>query len=94
LSKEELHAHWQRIRGDLQRIYEVANVPSADDAKHLFFEYMSANELGLAYELICDQLHETGLPISTELYRIIQSVGSSMEYSEKQYERLRRLVRA
>jgi hypothetical protein len=92
LSKD-LRAHWQRIRGDLERIYELANTLFADEEKDLFFEYVTANELGLAYELICDRLHEAGSPISAELYRLIQSAGSLMEYEPQQHEKLKPLIR-
>jgi hypothetical protein len=92
LEKQEFNSQRERIRLELERIHKQLHVHFGAETERLFFEFLGANELGLAYQLICDHLDEYRIPISPELYRMIQSAGSHMEYEPEEYEKLKSLV--
>jgi len=55
-------------------------------------EFLENQEWGLAYEMLCEQIYEFELPISSELYENILSIGESMEMNPTIWLKLKSLI--
>ena len=89
----ELNSLWDRLQKDIRRIYTQSPVRFDESAERQFFEYLDLNELGLAYEELCDLMKEKGCSIGAELYAVIFSTGTEMGLTPDTWERLKPLVR-
>lgn len=79
---------WQQIQQRLRDLYEQFSNNFDDAQRRLFLEYLEANELGLAYELLCDALSESQERIAPDIFRVIRDVGLEMEIPPNTWERL------
>jgi hypothetical protein len=54
-----------------------------------FQESLDANELGVAFDLLCWKFGETGQPISEAVYELLVSAGSMMDISASAWTKLK-----
>jgi hypothetical protein len=57
------------------------------------FRREAANELGIAFDLLCWKFGETGHKISEAVYDMLAEAGSMMEMPPSQWTKLKTLVR-
>ncbi len=63
-----------------------------EEDKH-FQESLDANELGIAFDLLCWKFGETGRQISGDVYELLIGAGSMMDISPSVWTKLKPLVR-
>jgi hypothetical protein len=86
MALNNLREHWESLSRDLHRAYSSAGACLNDEQRSLFFEYLEHNELGLAYELLCEKLAQEQAKIAPEVYELLQSLGRRMELSPSTWE--------
>jgi hypothetical protein len=81
--------HCEKIEQLLRDVrQQLPNVLTAEEGKY-FDESLEANELGIAYDLVCDKLDELNVPISQPLYNLLAIVGFEMGYDPAPSRRLK-----
>jgi hypothetical protein len=86
MALDNLHEHWDILSRDLLRAYRFAEACLNDEQGSLFFEYLEHNELGLAYELLCEKLAQERVKIAPDVYELLRSMGLRMELSPSTWE--------
>ena len=76
---------FESLSRDLRRAHDCVRTCLSDE-RSLFFEYLEHNELGLAYELLCERLAQEQVKIAPEVYELLRSMGLRMELSPSTWE--------
>ena len=92
MERDEWVQHCDEVSQLLRRIREQSGLPFTPDEESHFQESLDANELGIAFDLLCWKVEETGKPISQPLYDLIADAGSRMECSPSAWEKLKTLI--
>jgi hypothetical protein len=77
----------------LRQILQQGSPPFTPEESRHFQESLAANELGIAFDLLCWKFGETGHQISEDVYDMLADAGSMMEIAPSQWTELKPLVR-
>lgn len=56
-------------------------------------EMVKYNEYGVGFEIVCTQLFEYDIKISSEIYEKLEALGKSMKLKEETWNYLRALIK-
>ena len=84
--------HCENVNRLLRQIREKSGLAFTPEEESRFLESLDANELGIAFDLLCWKVEETGKPISQPLYDLIVDAGSRMGCSPSDWENLNPLI--
>jgi hypothetical protein len=56
-------------------------------------ELIAHGEYGVALDLLCTQVYEYEIPVSSEAYKLIEACGTRMQMEESSWSYLRELLR-
>ena len=93
MDRNESVRHFENLNRLLKVIREKGVIPFTPEEENHFQESLNANELGIAFDLICWKIEQAGLPISSEVYDLIVDTGSRMECSPADWQNLKAFVR-
>ena len=85
--------HCEDVARTLRQILDRGSVPLTTEEEFRFQEYLDANELGLAFDLLRWKIEDTAVAISPQVYDLIADAGSKMEYPPNTWEKLKRSIR-
>jgi hypothetical protein len=80
--------HCAEVRELLQQIRQQAPSLLTLEEQELFGELLSANELGVAFDLVCDKFVEAGRPLSQSVLDLLANAGNKMQYFPESLKRL------
>jgi hypothetical protein len=92
MERDEWIQHCDEVSQLLRQIREQGGLPFTPDEESYFKESLDANELGIAFDLLCLKVEETGKPISQQLYDLIVDAGSRMGCPPNDWENLKTLI--
>jgi len=93
MERDEWIRHCNNVNRLLRQIREQGGLPFTPEEEMHFQESLDANELGIAFDLLCWKFEHTGGPISQPLYDLIADAGSRMECSPSDWEKLKTFIR-
>jgi hypothetical protein len=89
MEKQDWVSHCDEVNGLLQRIRQQApNLLTLDEGES-FEEALGANELGVAFDLLCDKFDEAGRPLSQSVHDLLMIARNKMQYAPESLKRLR-----
>ena len=92
MERDKWVQHCDEVSHLLRQIRELGGLSfTLDEASH-FQESLDANELCIAFDLLCWKVEETGKTISQPLYDLIADAGSRMGCSPNDWENLKTLI--
>jgi len=80
--------HCAEVRELLQQLRQQAPNLLTLEEQELFGELLSANELGVAFDLVCDKFLEAGRPLSQSVLDLLANAGDKMQYAPESLKRL------
>jgi hypothetical protein len=92
MERDKWVQHCDEVSQLLRQIREHCGLPFTPGEESHFQESLDANELGIAFDLLCWKVEETGKPISQPLYDLIVDAGSRMGCSPSDWENLNPLI--
>ena len=87
LTQSEKIKFWQDIETNIDHALTLCEAQISDVAVKDIREYLSHNELGLAWEIFCEELIGSGQAPSNQTGPLILEVGSRMGYDRPQAHR-------
>lgn len=85
---QDMQAHWAAVAEDLNRIRERVAASLTGSESLLIGDFIDNNELGLAFEHICDALARSTSPLPVDVYELLAITGARMELDPVLWERL------
>jgi hypothetical protein len=79
LSKNEKLAHWDESARMLRELVSMLPAKLAPSDQQLFEDYLAANELGLAFDVITSTLVEHEVSISRDEFARLEALAKRME---------------
>lgn len=93
MERDEWIRHCDNVNRTLRQIREQGELPFTPEEESHFQESLGANELGVAFDLLCWKIDKMGGPISQRIYDLIADVGSRMKCSPSDWEKVKTFVR-
>ena len=85
--------HCEKVDRLLRQVLQQGSPPFTSEENKNFQESLAANELGIAFDLLCWKFGETGHQIPEAVYDMLADAGSMMEIPPSQWTKLKTLVR-
>ncbi len=92
MERSEWIQHCANVNRLLRQIRDKSELPFTHDEETQFLESLDANELGIAFDLLCWKLEKTSEPISPEVYDLLADAGSRMKFPTSTWEKLKVLI--
>jgi len=93
MERDEWIRHCESVSRLLRQALEESDLLFTPQEECHFKESLDANELGIAFDLLCWKFKETGWPISQSVYDLLADAGSRMECSPSDWEGLKTFIR-
>ena len=68
-------------------IAKIEELPIAD--KQEVLEFLKHDEGGIAFEIICDTLEKNSIKVHTDIYSLINDIGTKMDMPSALWEKLK-----
>jgi hypothetical protein len=92
MERDEWVQHCDNVSRLLRQIQHQGGPPFTPEEEGHFQESLDANELEIAFHLLCWKFEETGWPISQAVYDLIADAGSRMECAPSDWEELKTFI--
>jgi hypothetical protein len=93
MERSKWSQHCEKVDRLLRQVLQQGSPPFTSEEDQHFQESLAANELGIAFDLLCWKFGETGHQISEAIYDMLADAGSMMEIPPSQWTKLKTLVR-
>ncbi len=92
MDQGEWAQHCEKVNRLLRQILQQGSPPFTPEENKHFQECLDANELGVAFDLLCWKFGEARQQISEDVYHLLATAGSMMDTSPSQWTELKALV--
>jgi hypothetical protein len=79
MEKRDWVEHCNAVTRLLQRVREEAPNLLKPDERKFFDEALDANELGIAFDFLCDKFDEAGRPLPPAVLDLLMIAGNKMQ---------------